>query len=197
MGSVTMNPIRTLIIAAVASTAHAAEIPAGTHLLLRMEHSISTRAAKPGDGVHLKTVTPINAGGKIVVPVCSYGQDLVTQAKRGGRVHGQAELQIQLVTLILPSGEVLKISPRTSSLETDEGTHPAQQRGTMESQRFGGVLGFTLAGTIAGGRTGARIGSGAVIAKEVIFAILARGKEMELRKGTEVDVVFAQPVNIE
>ena len=66
-----MNPMRTLIIAAVACTATAAEIPVGTHLLLRMENSISTSSAKAGDGVHLRTVTPISTNGKIVVPVGS------------------------------------------------------------------------------------------------------------------------------
>src|SRR5690349_5965160 len=102
---------RTFVMAAVASVASAAEIPAGTHLLLRMEHSVSSRTAKAGDGVHLRTSVPLSAGGRIVVPVGSYAQGVISEVKRGKR----GELQIQLVTLMLPSGEVLNVSPKTLS----------------------------------------------------------------------------------
>jgi hypothetical protein len=189
------NLLRTLLIAAVASTATAADIPAGTHLLLRMEHSISSNRAQVGDGVHLRTVTPLSAGGRVVVPIGSYAQGVVTQVKRSGRGHGQAGLQIQLVTLMLPSGEVLNISTRTSGLEPEEGTPGAPRR--AGARPGGAMLGATLAGAVFGGLTGARIGMGVGIAAMVIPALVARGREVELRQGTAVDVVFDQPATIE
>ena len=78
-----MRFLRVLAIVAAASTVSAAEIPAGTHLLLRMEHSISSRTAKVGDGVHLRTSVPISAGGRIVVPIGSYAQGVISEVKRG------------------------------------------------------------------------------------------------------------------
>src|SRR5438876_5262249 len=62
-----MKPFHVLAFAGLLSTASAAEIPAGTHLLLRMENSVSSRTAKAGDGVYFRTVTPLSAGGRIMV----------------------------------------------------------------------------------------------------------------------------------
>ena len=62
---------------ALGTFASAAEIPQGAHLLLRMENSLSTRTAREGDYVYLRTASPISLDGKIVVPVGSYVQGVV------------------------------------------------------------------------------------------------------------------------
>src|SRR5437660_1230803 len=98
----------------------AAEIPPGAHVLLRMENSINTKTAQAGDFVYLRTGSPIAAGGEIVVPVGSYVQGVVTQAKRSGRVAGRAQLAIRLDTLTLSSGKVFKFSPHLSSVDSGE-----------------------------------------------------------------------------
>lgn len=176
---------------AIVSLGSAADIPAGTHLLLRMEHSVSSRSAKVGDGVHLRTSVPISAGGRIVVPIGSYAQGTVSQVKRGRR----AGLQIQLMTLMLPSGEVLTVSPKTSSVDADE-IRPAARPG------FGpyagtGPLGLALGGAVAGGEIGARAGLGVGVAVVVISAIAGHRHDVELRQGAAVDVVFDRAAVIE
>src|SRR5262249_5645998 len=65
--------------------ARGAEVPAGTHLLLRMMNSVSTRTAQAGDYVYLRTCSPIVSGGKMVAPVDSYVQGVVSHAQRSGR----------------------------------------------------------------------------------------------------------------
>src|ERR1700693_6057969 len=50
----------------------AAEIPQGTHVLLRMVNSVSTRTAQAGDSVYMQTASPIAAGGQIIVPLNRY-----------------------------------------------------------------------------------------------------------------------------
>src|SRR6266852_345704 len=98
--------------------AMAAEIPQGAHVLLRMENSVNTRTAQEGDYVYLRTASPISANGEIVVPVGSYVQGVVAQAKRSGRVSGRAELAIRLETLTLAQGKVVKFSPHLSSVDS-------------------------------------------------------------------------------
>src|SRR5882762_9746270 len=44
-----MKSLLALSLAAAMSTVSAAEIPSGTHVLLRMEHSVNSRTAKVGD----------------------------------------------------------------------------------------------------------------------------------------------------
>ena len=54
-----------------------AEFRQGSHVLLRMVNSISTRTAVEGNYVYMKTATPIVANGQVVVPVDSYVQGIV------------------------------------------------------------------------------------------------------------------------
>jgi len=192
-----MKPFRALAFAAFVSTASAAEIPAGTHLLLRMENSISSRTAKAGDGVYFRTVTPLSAGGKIVVPPGSYAQGIVTRAERGKRAHGPAELEIQLVMLMLTNGEVITASSRTTSISSEEASKGQWDAGVIPPIPFKSVFGAAAVGAIAGGRTGSGIGMAAVGAVAVISSIVARGHEVELRQGTNVDVAFDRPVVFE
>jgi len=187
-----MKFLRAVAIVTVASAASAAEIPAGTHLLLRMEHSVSTRTAKAGDGVHLRTSVPLSAGGRIVVPIGSYAQGVISDVKRP---HGKAELQIMLVTLMLPSGEVLNVSPKTSSVDADA-IRPATRPG-FGTYPGTGPLGLTVAGAIAGGQVGARAGLAAGAAIILVSAIAGHRQDVELRQGSAVDVVFDKAFVIE
>lgn len=171
------------LILTTASVATAAEIPAGTHLLLRMEHSVSSRTAKVGDGVHLRTVVPVSAEGRIVVPAGSFAQGVISEVKRGKH----SELRIQLMTLMLPGGEVLQVTSKASSAESVP---------TRTSDSAFGVfplLGLTAAGAIAGGQIGARAGLGAGAAMMLVSAIAGHRRDVELRQGAAVDVVFEAP----
>jgi hypothetical protein len=195
-----MKPLLALACITAMSAASAAEIPAGTHLLLRMEHSISSRTAKVGDGVHMRTSIPVSVGGRIVIPIGSYAQGVISAVRHSKRGHGAADLQIQLVTLMLPSGEVLKISPKTTSMEPENAPPTWQNReGRPWSPGIAGAspVGLSVVGLILGGRVGAGVGLAAGAAAAVIPAIAARGKEVELRQGSAVDVVFDQPMVIE
>src|SRR4051812_36332376 len=109
--------MRSLLLLAVPVCLIAADIPPGAHVLLRMENTITTRTAKPGDFVYLRTPTPVAAGGQIVVPAGSYVQGAVVSAVRPGRVTGRGELSIRLDTLTLAPGTVHKIGPQLSSVD--------------------------------------------------------------------------------
>src|SRR5580698_2556813 len=98
----------------------AAEIPQGTHVLLRMVNSINTRTAGDGDQLYLRTASPIAIDGHILVPEGAYVQGVVSRARRSGKVAGRAELAIRLENLTLPDGKTLKISPRLSSVDSNE-----------------------------------------------------------------------------
>jgi hypothetical protein len=186
----------------------ATEIPQGSHVALRLVNSISTRTAREGDYVYMTTATPITANSQIVVPVGSYVQGVVSKSVRSGRVSGKAELGIRIDTLTLPGGQVVRIAPRLSSADSGE---TSQQVDGKESQiKQGPNHGddaktiATLAGTGAatGGLAdrsfkGAGIGGGAGTAVGIAVVLLTRGKEVELRQGTTVDVVFDRAIPME
>src|SRR5271154_6075439 len=113
--------MRSILLAFVTiSISPAAEIPQGAHVLLRMENSLNTRTAQAGDYVYLRTAVPIANAGEIAVPVGSYVQGVVSEAKRSGRVTGRAQLAIRLETLTLGSGKVYKFAPHLSAVDSGE-----------------------------------------------------------------------------
>ena len=192
----------------VAVSALAAEIPQGAHVLLRMENSITTRTAKDGDYVYLRTGSPISVAGTIILPVGSYVQGVITNAKRSGRVKGRAELAIRLDTITLPSGSVYKVSPKVTSVDSGGGDQRAvgkegaiEQGSTLlaDTARIAILAGYGAATGAIVDRSvrGAGIGAGVGGAVGLATVLLSRGKEVELRQGTSLDVVFDRPVALE
>jgi hypothetical protein len=200
-----------VVFAGLTVAAFAAEIPQGAHVLLRMENSINTRTAKDGDYVYLRTGTPVSVAGSIILPVGSYVQGVVTNAKRSGRVKGRAELAIRLDTITLPSGSVYKFSPTLASVDSpgneDQkvvGKENSVEAGSTHGQDAariailagsGGALGAIIDQGARG--AGAGIGGGAGAAVGLATVLLTRGREVELRQGTALDVVFDRPVALE
>ncbi len=192
----------------VALAAAASEIPRGAHVLLRMENSINTRTAQPGDYVYLRTATPISAGGDIVVPVGSYVQGIVTEARRSGRVSGRAQLAIRLESLTLATGKVYKFSPHLSAVDPgdtgqkvvgkENAVEQAPERGKDAAQiAILAGSGAAIGGLAGRNWKGAGIGAGAGGAVGLATVLLSRGREVELRQGATLDVVFDRAVALE
>ena len=181
--------------------AHAAEIPKNTHVLLKMVNSISTRTATEGTQVYLRTASPISDGTQVIVPVGSYVQGTVLMAKRSGKVAGRAQLVIRLDVLTLPSGKTMKFSPHLSAVDdgrttqkvvNDEGTIQQGSDIGKDAERIAILAGAGAAvgATVERNWTGAGIGAGAGSAVGIATTMLTRGKEVELRQGASLDVIF-------
>jgi len=186
----------------------ASEIPQGTHVLLRLENNVTTRTARAGDYVYLRTAAPIAANGQIVVPEGSYVQGVVTHTVRSGRVKGKAELSIRIDTMTLPSGKVIKLTPRLSSVDSDGSeqkvdqneneikqgsSHGADAARIAELGGTGAAIGGIASRTWTGAGIGAGIGSGVGLA----VVLLTRGKEVDLHRGSTMDVVFDRSVPVD
>lgn len=185
----------------------AAEIPQGSHALLRMVNSVSTRTAREGDYVYMRTATPIVSNGQIVVPVNSYVQGVVTASRRSGRVKGRAELAIRIENLTLPGGRVIRVAPHLSSVDSEGTAQQVDREGTVQqggSKATDAARVATIggAGAAIGGMTdrswkGAGIGAGAGGAVGLATVLLTRGREVDLRQGSTVDVVFERAVPVD
>ena len=80
------------------------QVDPGTHVLLSMVNSVSTKRAAVGDRLYLQTAFPLLANGRIVVPQGSWVTGTITEVKRPGRVKGRGELQVRFDSLVLPNG---------------------------------------------------------------------------------------------
>ena len=186
----------------------AAEIPQGSHALLRLVNSVSTRTAREGDYVYLRTASPIVVNGQIVVPAESYVQGVVSHAQRSGRVKGRAELGIRIETLTLASGKVVQVAPHLASVDSEGSdqkvvTNENQvQQGGNRGSDAARIATLSGAGAAIGGLAdqswkAAGIGAGAGGAVGLASVLLTRGREVELRQGSTIDVVFDRPVSVD
>jgi hypothetical protein len=191
----------------LAAALHAAEIPQGSHALLKLVNSISTRTAREGDYVYMRTASPIVFNNQIVVPTDSYVQGVVTRSKRSGRVTGRAELAIRIETLTLPSGKVIKVTPHLSSVDSEDTEQKVDKEGGIRQGASKGADAETIAtrsgaGAAIGGLAdrswkGAGIGAGAGGAVGVATVLLTRGREVDLKQGSTVDVTFERAVPVD
>jgi hypothetical protein len=184
------------------------EIPKGAHVLLRFVNAINTRTAREGDFVYLQTASPLAAGGRVLVPEHCYVQGVVAHAKRSGRVSGRAELAIRLETLTFPSGLVLRITPKVASVDSGnsdqrvEGDEGAIQQGSdvgRDAERVAILAGTgaSIGGIADQSWSGAGIGAGIGAGVGVASALLRRGREVDLKPGMSIDVVFDRAVLLE
>jgi len=201
--------MKALVVAlCLTAAASATEIPKGAHVLLRMVNSINTRTAQEGDYVYLRTASPISVGGQIVAPADSYVQGVVAQSKRSGRGSGRAQLSIRLDTITLASGKVFKFSPHLSSVDSNDSGQKVEsneniiRQGSTHGQDAKQISilaggGASIGGIADRGWKGAGIGAGIGSGVGLATVLLSRGKEVDLKQGTTLDVVFDRPVALD
>ena len=171
------------VLLCVAWVAAAQDIEPGTHVLLTLEHSVSTRTAKPGTHVYLRTATP--APG---IPVGSYVDGVVTAAKRGRAFRGGAKLDIRIASIQLPNGERIVVDSPASLLETEREAPRRSDPGAVVTPP---LVGGT-SGAVFGGATGARVGLAAGLAVAIV-PVLTRAKDIELPRGAAIDATIGAP----
>jgi hypothetical protein len=159
-------------------------VPAGTRVLLALVNEISTKRAKDGDRVYLRTDSPVAAGGRVVIPRGSDVAGTITHAKKAGRVSGKGELYIRFDSLILPNGVSRDFHARPPGEEgkVEGNGKAADPRTVME----GAGIGATVGG-ITRGLPGAGIGGAAGALAGVL---LSRNQDVVLHQGTHVEMVL-------
>lgn len=181
------------------------EVPVGTHLPLVLHNGVSTRSAHPGDPIYLETLFPILVDGRIVIPAGSYVSGEITEAKRPGRVKGRGEIMLRLTNMILPNGYQVSLLATPNEASTggaDTVDKEGKIKGDTDKTRDAKTIGETTAGgatigAITGGAKGAGIGAGVGAAVGLAAVLVTRGPEVELPRGTTLDVVLDRPVYLD
>jgi hypothetical protein len=181
-------------------------VPTGTRLPLILHNAVTTRNAKPGDPVYLETLFPIVINDRILIPAGSYVQGEITEAKRPGKVKGTGEIRLRLNTMILPNGYTVNFNaiPTNAGTGGNEGTDSEGNihSDTDKATDVGTVAKTTGIGAGVGGIatrsvTGAGIGAGAGAALGLGMVLFTRGPELELPRGTTVDVILDRSVYLD
>jgi type IV secretion system protein VirB10 len=184
------------------------QVEAGTHILLSMINSVSTKQAVVGDRIYLETAFPVLVSGRIVVPKGSWVTGTVTEVQRPKRMKGRGELGVRFDSLTLPNGT-------TRSFRSDLGSLDASNGGTLDrehsklkapgdkSESAQTVIRTTAEGAAIGTAVGAaagHIGGGGLIgvasgaAGGLIGVLASHGPDAVLQRGSTVEMVLDRPL---
>jgi hypothetical protein len=200
-----VGPSAQSTVARRSGTSERITVPAGTRVAAVLENGISTRNAKAGDSVYLRTSFPITQNNRVVIPIGSYVRGELLDSKRPGRIKGRGEFRMRLTTLIFPNGYTVNLSgaPRTADSGGNETT---DSEGKVAGSGGKGKDAATVAtttvtgtgiGAIAGGAKGAGIGAGAGGLAGLAAILLTRGPEAQLPRGSTLDIVLERDLSLE
>lgn len=181
-------------------------VPQGTRLPLILHNAVTTRNAKPGDAIYLETTFPITQDSRILIPAGSYVQGEILEAKRPGKIKGRGEVRIRMSSLIFPNGYTVNLNAVPNNAGTG-GNESVDNEGKIKGDSdkahdVGTVMTTTGVGAGIGGiaghsAKGAGLGAGIGTAVGLATVLLTRGPELELPRGTAVDVVLDHPLYLE
>ena len=128
-------------------------VPTGAMVRMRINQTLDSSRAKPGDRFDGIVVNDVVAGGAVAIPRGAAIQGTVVDAKKSGALAGRGELSLQLTSVTLGG----KSYPIVSDVWAHNGADKTIQ--TVNSTAIGGGVG-ALIGAAAGGGAGAAIGAG-------------------------------------
>lgn len=169
---------------------------------LRMNQTVSSDRARTGDRFKATVITPVYASGVEVVPAGSIVEGRVTSvvpARTRGR---EGQIALAFDTLVLPDGTRHALDGVLTELQDDRrGEVDAENEvsGRSSEKRTivyigGGTAGGAILGGAIGGAKGAGIGAVLGAGAGVAGVMLTKGNEAELRSGTEIGMITAQPI---
>ena len=183
----------------------------GTHVLLNMINSVSTKQAQPGDRIYLETAFPVLSGSRIVIPQGSWVTGTITEVKRPGRMKGRGELQVRFDSLTLPNGVSRNFKSDLGAIDARDDQTLKREQNTVKGPGnkkgdVGTVIGSTASGTVIGSGVGAAagnaargagIGTGVGAAAGLVGVLLSRGPDATLSRGSTVEMVLDQPLTFQ
>lgn len=178
-------------------------VSANQIIRVRMEDTITSGNARIGDRFRTTVVDPVYAGGVEVIPAGSTITGRVTSVKRAERKSKAGTMGVQFVSVQLPNGTARAINGSLTDVtgNNNDYDNEGQVTGRSATKRNvvfigGGAATGALIGAIAGGGKGAGIGAIVGGGLGVAGAVFSKGKEAEVRPGTEFGVILNQSISL-
>lgn len=127
-------------------------VPAGTMLTVRLGDTLSSKTSQVGQVFTATLATPVDVGGKTVIPAGASASGSVVAAQPAGKFKGASLLQIKL--------DSISVDGKQHSIQTSAVARSEKGKGKRSAALIGGGAGAgALIGALAGGGKGAAIGA--------------------------------------
>lgn len=170
-------------------------IPAGTRLEIRIQQPISSYSTRAGTKITGILISPVNEGGKIVVPLGTTIQGSVVSVRRVGLgfAHETAEVELRFDHLVFSDGTSAPVQVRITSVENAR--ESINKKGRIQGIRSTSTLSNRasgIVGTLAFGDPIAAIFTTAGSASVLRFS----EPEITLPSGAELLAEVVAPVDL-
>jgi hypothetical protein len=164
-------------------------IPAGQSLLVRMIDGVDSSKNQVGDVFHASMETDLYIQNSLVARKGTDVYGRLAEVKEAGHLSGSAELQLELMRIVIDGHDY----PLVSSDYSLKG----QGRGSDSAKKVGGGAVFgAIIGAIAGGGKGAAIGAGVGSAAGAGVQVFTRGKQVKVPSETLLEFRLEQPATV-
>ncbi len=179
-------------------------LPEGTRIVLQLNDHLSTKSNTEGDKFTANVIQPVYQQDRLIIPKGSVVTGSISRILRPGRVKGKAVMNLLFQGIKVPGRGEMQIVASLARVD-EEGNGGVQSENTVKGEGSAGrdtarvlrpgLVGAGI-GALAGGGKGAAIGGGvgAVVGIATIFT--TRGKDLEMRRGSTLDIVLDRPLTL-
>lgn len=161
-------------------------IPAGQSLLVRMIDGVDSSRNHVGDVFHASLETDLYANNMLVARKGTDIYGRLAEAQQAGHLAGSAELQLELIRVVIDGRDYPLVSSDYSLKGKGRGSDTAKKVG-------GGAVAGAIIGAIAGGGKGAAIGAGVGSAAGAGVQVFTRGQQVKVPSETLLEFRLQQP----
>jgi len=171
---------------------------------VRLNDALKSDESRVGDTFETTVVDPVySSNGIELVPSGSIIGGRVTAVQKARKDGNPGSLTVAFYNVRLPNGRAAALNGSLTDLDSgntssdNEGTATAKKT-SKRNVKFigGGAGGGALIGAIAGGGKGAAIGAGVGAGVGFLTKKLMKGKEAEVKSGTEFGVILNRPISL-
>ena len=198
------------------ANAKTARIPAGTRLSLELLQTVDTFCCQNGDSFNLMLLNDQKIDNKVVLPAGSVIRGCVQKVKAAKRLSRGAVLYLDFDHIVTPTGRQLPISLSVYGLKTvtyDGGIYKTLGYGQAIKDNWTKTCDITRVSTNFGRKAenvcpglqfittpicalGGAIGGAGYFLGDSVADLFKKGDEVTLIKGSTLDVILAQPIDV-
>jgi len=164
-------------------------IPAGQVLLVRMIDGVDSSKNNVGDVFHASLETDLYVNNAVLARKGTDVYGRLANVKEAGKLSGSAELQLELMRIVIDGRDYPLVSSDYSLKGQGRGADTAKKVG-------GGAIVGAIIGAIAAGGKGAAIGAGAGSAAGAGVQVFTKGEKVKVPSETLLEFRLQQPAMV-